>query len=227
MQLAFLMNPPPAVLVERLSRRYGRRWALVDVSFAVPAGTLVMLTGANGSGKSTLLRVLATALRPDRGTVQVFGTSDVLGIRRRSALLAHHAYHYEALSARENLRLVAGFLGRPAAAVAERLAEVGLADRADDAVSTFSAGMRRRLALARCLLQEPELALLDEPYAQLDRAGIRLVDDVVERLRARGATVIMATHALEHGTERAEIGIALHLGRVTFCGPAADHPRPS
>jgi heme exporter protein A len=186
-----------------------------------------MLTGANGSGKSTLLRVLATALRPDRGVVRVLGhdvAGDPTDIRRRSALLAHHTFLYEALSALENLRIVARFLGRDEQTLGDRLAEVGLADRADDAVTTFSAGMRRRLALARCLLQEPELALLDEPYAQLDPAGFRLMDTVLARLRARGATVIMATHMLEHGAERADVAVALRAGRVEYCGPAADLP---
>jgi heme exporter protein A len=84
--------------------------------------------------------------------------------------------------------------------------------------------MRRRLALARCLLQAPELALLDEPYAQLDPAGCRLVDGVLAALRARGATVIMATHLLEHGAARADLAIALRAGRVEYCGPAAAAP---
>ena len=218
------LPPPddrPAVLVEHLARRYGRRWALVDVSFEVPRGRLVMLTGANGSGKSTLLRVLATALRPDRGRVVVMGEDvprDAVAVRRRSALLGHQTFLYEALSALDNLRIVARFLGRDEAGLVDRLAEVGLAERADDAVATFSAGMRRRLALARCLLQEPELALFDEPYAQLDPAGFQLMDSVLARLRARGATVIMATHLLEHGAERADLQVALHLGRVASCG---------
>jgi heme exporter protein A len=218
----------PAVRASRLARRYGRRWALVDVSFEVPAGLLVMLTGANGSGKSTLLRVLATSLRPDAGEVTVLG-HDVRGekdaVRRRTALLSHQTFLYEALSAEENLHIASRFLGRPAADVRPRLAEVGLAERAHDPVGTFSAGMRRRLAFARCLLQEPEVALLDEPYAQLDAAGVRLVDEVVARLRARGATVIMATHQLEKGAAQADLALELRAGRVGFCGPAAELPR--
>jgi heme exporter protein A len=219
---------PPAVRASRLARRYGRRWALVDVSFEVPAGALVMLTGANGSGKSTLLRVLATSLRPDAGELAVLGLdvrAERDAVRRRTALLSHPTFLYEALSAEENLRIASRFLGRPPGDLRPRLEEVGLVDRAHDPVGTFSAGMRRRLAFARCLLQEPELALLDEPYAQLDPAGVRLVDDVVARLRARGSTVIMATHQLEKGRAQADLALELRAGRVGFCGAAAELPR--
>jgi heme exporter protein A len=199
----------------------------VDVSFEVPAGSLALLTGANGSGKSTLLRVLATALRPDRGAGAVLGHDLVTekdAVRRRTAFLSHQTYLYEALSAEENLRIAARFLGRGAGDLRSRLEEVGLAERAHDAVATFSAGMRRRLAFARCLMQEPEVALLDEPYAQLDAAGVRLVDDVVARLRARGSTVVMATHQLEKGAAQADVAVELRAGRVGFCGPAAELP---
>src|SRR3990172_988436 len=138
-----------------LSRRYGRRWALSDVSLGVPAGSVVMLAGRNGSGKSTLLRVLATALRPDHGSARVAG-HDVRHerdqVRRQVALLGHHSFHYEALTAHENLEIAASFLGRPCDP--GLLARVGLEERADDPVSSYSAGMRKRLALARVLRKD-------------------------------------------------------------------------
>ena len=208
-----------------LSRRYGRRWALSDVSLGVPAGSVVMLAGRNGSGKSTLLRVLATALRPDYGSARVAG-HDVRRerdlVRRKVALLAHHSFHYEALTARENLVIAASFLGRPCDP--SLLARVGLEARADDPVSSFSAGMRKRLALARVLLQDAAIVLLDEPYGELDPPGFALLDSVISELRARAATVIMATHLVDRGRALCDHALLLEEGRLAWSGPAAQMP---
>lgn len=219
----------PAVLAQGLCRRYGRRWALVDVSFAVAPGRAVMLAGRNGSGKSTLLRVLATAIRPDRGEARVAGhdvRADRDGVRRAVAMLSHYSYHYEAFSALENLQVAARFLGRDARrqALLPLLAEVALAERADDAVQTFSAGMRKRLALARALLQEASVVLLDEPYGELDPPGFRLVDRLFGVLKARGASLLMATHLLDRGAALCDDGLVLEAGRLVWAGPAKDLP---
>jgi len=222
----------PAVEAEGVCRRYGRRWALVNVDLSLPRGSALVVAGRNGSGKSTLFRVLSTLIRPDRGTTRIFGLdprADLHSARRRVALLSHHSNHYEALTALENLEVAARFLGRPAsrAALVPRLGDVGLAERADDPVMTFSAGMRKRLTLARTLLQEAEVVLLDEPYGQLDPPGFRLVDDVVVGLRSRGATVLVATHQLERGAALCERGLVLEAGRVAWTGPASDLVRGS
>jgi heme exporter protein A len=208
-----------------LSRRYGRRWALSDVSVGVPAGSVVMLAGRNGSGKSTLLRVLATALRPDHGSARVAGHDVRLErdlVRRKVALLGHHSFHYEALSARENLEVAASFLGR--ACDARLLQRVGLQARADDPVSSFSAGMRKRLALARVLLKDAEVVLLDEPYGELDPPGFALLDSVISELRSRAATVIMATHLVDRGRALCDRALLLEEGRLAWSGPAAQMP---
>jgi len=208
-----------------LSRRYGRRWALNDVSLGVPAGSVVMLAGHNGSGKSTLLRVLATALRPDHGSARVAG-HDVRRerdlVRCKVALLDHHSFHYEALTARENLEIAASFLGR--ACEPSLLARVGLEARADDPVGSFSAGMRKRLALARVLLQDAAIVLLDEPYGELDPPGFELLDRVIGELRARAATVIMATHLVDRGRRLCDRALLLEEGRLAWSGPAAEMP---
>jgi heme exporter protein A len=209
-----------------LSRRYGRRWALSDVSLGVPAGSVVMLAGRNGSGKSTLLRVLATALRPDHGSAWVAG-HDVRRerdlVRRKVALLDHHSFHYEALTARENLAVAASFLGRTSDTAV--LTRVGLAGRADDPVSSFSAGMSKRLALARVLLQDAAVVLLDEPYGELDPPGFALLDRVIGELRARGSTVVMATHLVDHGRRLCDRALLLEEGRLAWSGPAAEMPQ--
>ena len=220
-----------AVAAAGVCRRYGRRWALADVSFEVPAGALVMVTGRNGSGKSTLLRVLATAIRPDLGTVRILG-HDVRAerdlVRRKIGLLGHRTHLYEPLTALENLAVVARFLGADPgrSALLRQLEEVGLGDRGDDPVQTFSAGMRQRLALASVLLQRPEVVLLDEPYGHLDAAGFLLVDSLLQRLRAQGATVLMATHLMARGRRLCDLGLVLEAGRLVFAGAAAQLPVP-
>jgi heme exporter protein A len=212
--------------VREVSKRYGARWALVRVSFRLAGGETAMLAGRNGSGKSTLLRVLATALRPDLGTARVAGLDTVADrdlVRRRVALLDHRSHVYDALSALENLEVMARFLGDAALDRGRLLAvleEVGLADRAGDPVAAFSAGMRKRLALARVLLKTPEVALLDEPYGELDPPGFRLVDAVLDGLRRRGSTVFMATHLVERGREHCDRALVLAGGGVEWDGAA-------
>jgi heme exporter protein A len=218
-----------AVAATGVCRRYGRRWALLDVSFEIPQGSLAMVTGRNGSGKSTLLRVLATAIRADRGTVRILGLDardDRESVRRKIALLGHQTHLYEPLTALENLAVSARFLGADAGrrALLARLEEVGLADRGDDPVQTFSAGMRQRLALARVLQQEAQVVLLDEPYGHLDPPGFLLVDGLLQRLRRQATTVLMATHLVLRGRKICDLGLVLEAGRLVFAGAAANLP---
>ncbi len=206
-----------AIEVEGVSRRYGRRWALADVSFRVPSGAVMMVAGHNGAGKSTLFRVLATAIRPDRGKATVGGFDVVRereDVRKLTAMLSHQNYLYESLTAKENLEIAADHMRIGRDGIGALLEQVALAARADDLVSTFSAGMRKRLSFARVLLQQPRIVLLDEPYGALDPEGFTLVDDVVRTLRSRGVTVLMATHQIERGGALADEVLRLEQGRV-------------
>jgi heme exporter protein A len=217
----------PAVEATGLCRRYGRRWALVDVGLEIPAGRVAMVTGRNGSGKSTLLRILSTAIRPDRGEARIMGLDvrrQMASVRRHVSLLSHHAYHYEALTPLENLGVAARFMGLDAGreTLTAHLASFGLAERRDDPVSTFSAGMRKRLSLARTLLRESAVIMLDEPYGQLDPPGFRLVDRLLGSLRERGTTVLVATHLLERAASLADHGVVLEAGRLVWSGPASE-----
>lgn len=216
----------PAVEADGLCRRYGRAWALIDVDLQVPAGQALLVAGRNGSGKSTLFRVLAGALKPDRGAYRIGGRD---GVRHRqearagTALLGHYSNTWDALSALQNLQVLARFLGRPASrqALLPLLEEVGLAERADSPITSFSAGMRKRMAFARVLLQDPPVVLLDEPYGQLDPPGFAFVDALVPRLKAQGKAVLIASHMLEMSARLCDQGLALERGRVIYRGDAA------
>jgi heme exporter protein A len=214
-----------SIEVEGLGRRYGRRWALADVTFRVPAGTVMMVAGRNGAGKSTLFRVLATAIRPDRGRARV-GGFDVVShredVRKVTAILSHANYLYESLTARENLNVVADHLRMSRDKVPAVLDQVALGARGNDVVSTFSAGMRKRLSFARVLLQDPRLVLLDEPYGALDPPGFELVDEVIRDLKRRGTTVLMATHQWERGRKLADSELMLEAGRVVAPSSGAE-----
>lgn len=202
-----------------LSRRYGRRWALARLSFKLQSGDALLLTGHNGSGKTTLLKVLATALSPTVGTVKIFGRDVVTErdeVRQRVALLSHASALYEDLSAEQNLMLLARLLALPdpkkqTAAMLER---VGLSARADNPVRQFSAGMRKRLAIGRLLMKQPSLALLDEPFGELDPAGIAQMEGFIRDLKNAGATIVLATHLIEQGQSLTNQRLHLEGGRA-------------
>jgi ABC-type multidrug transport system ATPase subunit len=187
-------------LVE-LSRRFGRRRAVWKVTLAAHAREIVGLLGPNGAGKSTLIGMLATLVAPTSGTLR-FGGSDAAGdgaaLRARIGLLAHELHLYPELTARQNLTFFAKLYGLDAVRIVPAALEAaGLSDRADDDVSSFSRGMRQRLALERALLHKPRLLLLDEPFTGLDDRAVTLVSERLRDLAAAGAIVIVATHDLD------------------------------
>lgn len=217
-----------AVRADALSRGFGDRWALAGVNLRVRAGSSLLLAGHNGAGKTTLLRILAGLLRPTSGAVQVAGvdlSKDLHRARRKVALIAHQGQHYLDLSAGENLALVTRLLGRTQADASAALARVGLSERTDDVVRTFSAGMRKRLAFARILLQAPDVVLLDEPWGQLDPAGFRFVDELLGEFCADGRAVIVATHLVERAGRLLDHGLLLDGGSPAWVGAARDLPQ--
>jgi ABC-type multidrug transport system ATPase subunit len=190
-----------AVQVTDVSRHFGRRRALAQISIEARAGDIVGLLGPNGAGKSTLIGMLATLAAPTSGDVRYGGRSArEIGpdLRYRIGLLAHELHLYPELSARENLRFFAELYGLDAGSdVGAALERSGLTERGDDPVTGFSRGMRQRLALERTLLHNPRLVLLDEPFTGLDDHGVGLVSDRLRWLAAAGRIVIVATHDLD------------------------------
>lgn len=214
------MIPPhePALALEGIARRFGRRWVLRGVDFTVPRGRVVALCGRNGSGKTTLLRILSTALAPSRGSGRVMGhdLKDRASVRPLIGMLAHHAGLYDDLTATENLAFSLRMAGERADArqIAEALAATGLEPEAKERVRGFSAGMRRRLGLARLLLRPPALLLLDEPYASFDADGIALVNAFAARVAHEGGAVLVATHDIGRGATVLQEAVRLEAGRL-------------
>lgn len=214
-----------AVDLRQLSRLFGPTAGLARVSLRIEVGQVVVLRGPNGAGKSTLLRVVATEL------ASTFGTGTVLGfdlerqrvqIRRRLEFLGHRFRLYEDLTVEENLRFWVTMygIGRDVD-IGSALAQVGLAERAARPAGSLSQGMRQRLALARAAVRQPELLLLDEPYAGLDEDGKDAVDRLVAAARAARRTVILATHDLSRTLPLVDRVITMRGGAVF-----SDKPSP-
>jgi len=213
----------PALEVAGLAKRFGHVRALRGVDFALDAGDSLAVFGPNGAGKTTLLRILAGLLRPDAGTVRFGGEALVrsnAAHRRRVGLISHHSLLYDGLTAAENLVFYAKLYGlaRPKAAAAHALAGVGLEERAGDPVGTFSRGMVQRLAIARALLHDPEVMLLDEPFSGLDQRAAAALRDLLGRLRAERRTMVLVTHNIDEGLELATHVAIQVAGRFASLG---------
>jgi ABC-type multidrug transport system ATPase subunit len=216
------MRPPvdfSSLAFEEVSRHFGRRRALHRVSFSCESGQIVALLGANGAGKSTLLSVAATMLSPSSGRV-LYGSRTARdagdALRGRIGLLGHDLYLYPELTAAENLSFFARLYGidRIEARVGAALLASGLADRADDPVSSFSRGMRQRLALERALLHAPRLLLLDEPFSGLDDAASAALRDRLLTARREGAMILLTSHDLESLEGLVDGAYVLTAGRL-------------
>lgn len=199
----------PAVEARGVEKWYGALPALRGLDFTLAPGEFVAVFGPNGAGKTTLLRILTGAARPTRGTVRVAGVDPAEAggdARRRIGLLSHQSFLYPGLTAAENLDFYARLFGLPerAVRVAEALRSVGLAERAGDRVRGFSRGMRQRVALARTLLHDPSVVLLDEPYTGLDPHASAVLRATLERLHDGRRTVVLVTHNLSQGLEQAD-----------------------
>lgn len=210
------------VELDGLTRNYGERAALEDVTLALPPGKTLVVFGPNGAGKTTLLRVLAALLRPHSGCVKVLGEQlpeDAWRVRGRVGLLGHEPLLYRELTPRENLRYHARLHGVADERVEECLLAVSMAERADEPVRTLSRGMVQRVAVARATLHEPELLLLDEPYANLDPAAMELVEPLIGG--GRGRTRILTSHDPRRDLAEADLVLGLRAGHVALLADTA------
>jgi len=203
--------------LENIDKRYGGLYALRRVSLEIAAGQCVALAGRNGSGKTTLLRIAARLVRPSAGKLTFSpAVTEPAPTARNTGFVAHATMVYDELTAEENLLLFARLLEipEPAKRVEALLHEVGLFERRDSLVRTFSRGMRQRVAIARALLHEPSVLLLDEPATGLDPQGVNWLAETVQRLRKAGSTILMSLHGESEISALATRAIRLDAGTV-------------
>ena len=209
------------VAAEGVGKAFGRAVVLRDVTLRIQAGQAIAVFGPNGAGKSTMLRLFAGLMAPTGGRLRTFGVAGPdPAVRRRIGLVAHQSFLYPDLTARENLVFYARMFGL--SDVEERvrvwLDRVALADAAARPVRLFSRGMEQRLALARALIHEPDLVILDEPWTGLDAASSDWLADLLRELRDRGRTIVVATHDFQRGLDLATRVLIVHRGRVAWDG---------
>src|SRR5688572_26592069 len=187
-----------------LVKAYGLVPVLRKLDLAIEKGAFVALLGPNGSGKSTLIRLLAGLSRPTSGTILIGGWElprEAAAVRAQIGLVSHKALLYENLTARENLTFFSRLYNLSnrdtAARIPELLNRVGLGKRGDDLVRTYSRGMQQRLSIARALLHQPHVLLMDEPYTGLDQDASLILDELLIRAHQDGHTILMATHQLD------------------------------
>ena len=212
----------PAITVEHLTKSFGGRKAVDNVSFTLPEGAFLSVFGPNGAGKTTLLRMLATLARPTEGVITLAGINlkeEPEQAREAIGLISHNPMLYPDLTAEENLLLYAKLYGvrDPQKRVVELLDAVGLKHRRLDRVRTFSRGMTQRVSIARALVNDPSVVLLDEPYSGLDPHAMRIFDELIDSVR-ENRTFVMVSHDLDKGLALASHVLVLARGRVVHFG---------
>jgi ABC-2 type transport system ATP-binding protein len=220
----------PMIEIEGLRKEYRRfrgpaTVAVVGLDLSVPAGGVFGFLGPNGAGKTTTIRALLGLARPTAGHCRVFGVDtqhEFHRVQRRVGTMIETQALFLGFSGRRNLTLLAGMEAIPQSAVDHALDRVGLADRADDRLATYSLGMKQRLGLAAALLKDPELLVLDEPATGLDPAGIRDVRRLLRRLGDEGRTVFVSSHLLGEVQQMCDRVAVLSRGRCVAAGPVGE-----
>ncbi len=209
----------PLIRCEQVEKRFGHKRVLRDVSFSVAAGEVLSLLGANGSGKTTLLRIIASLDRPDKGEVwlgPVPLSTAANEIRRYIGVVAHTPLLYDRLTGAENLQFFARLydVKEPQRRIELLLQTLDLWRWRDSAVRTYSRGMSQRLAIARALLHDPPVVLLDEPDTGLDRESLKQMTGLIRQLRKRNRALLLTTHSMERAVAWADRVVELRAGRL-------------
>jgi ABC-type multidrug transport system ATPase subunit len=220
-----MIETSPMIETAGLSKRFGERVAVESVDLDVPRGCAYGFLGHNGAGKTTVIRMLLGLTQPDAGTMRISGRpvpqdrADVLaGV---GAIVEEPSFH-RYLTGLENLRIAADVRGGEARErIGSVLARVGLDDRGRDRVGTYSQGMRQRLGIARCLIADPELLILDEPMNGLDPGGILELRQLIGSLVGEGRTVFLSSHLLDEVEKTCDAAAVIDHGRIVEAGPIA------
>ena len=216
-----MSNEATFLTISGLRKSYGAREALRGIDLDLQRGEFLCLFGPNGAGKSTLLKIIATLLRPSSGQIKVLDydlKEQPEQYRRQLGMVSHQSFLYQDLTVLENLEFYATLYGveQPRERALKLLNQVNLADRSDMLAANLSRGMQQRLSIARALVNDPELLLLDEPYTGLDEYAASVLRDQLQLLHDRKRTIIMVTHNLRRGMESAtRLGI-LTRGKLAF-----------
>jgi heme exporter protein A len=215
------------IKVRKLVKRFGLKTVLKGMDFSVEDGEFVALIGPNGAGKTTFLRILSSLARPSMGAVSVAGYNlpkEAADVRRRLGVVSHQPLLYVDLTATENLKFYGGMYNLPnlSARIDEVLEMIGLTNRRDDLVRTYSRGMQQRLAIGRAVLHDPNVILFDEPYTGLDQDASAMLDDVLRTVAARGRTVVMTSHDLARTEDLATRFDVLSRGKIAASATRKD-----
>ncbi|MBC5863242.1 ABC transporter ATP-binding protein [Flavobacterium turcicum] len=209
----------PILTIENLNKRYGSVQALNNVSFTIQKGNVYGILGPNGSGKSTTLGIVLNVVNKTSGQYSWFGgsmaTHDAL---KKVGAIIERPNFYPYMTAQENLELVCKIKGINYAKVHEKLELVGLLERKNSKFSTFSLGMKQRLAIASALLNDPEILILDEPTNGLDPQGIHQIRDIIKVIAAQGTTILLASHLLDEVEKVCTHVVVLRKGVILYTG---------
>ena len=214
------MNQPETILsIKNLNKRYGALQALKNVSFDIHKGNVYGILGPNGSGKSTTLGIVLNVVNKTSGEYSWFGgTMETHQALKKVGAIIERPNFYPYMTAKENLELVCKIKGINYAKVNEKLELVGLTDRQNSKFSTFSLGMKQRLAIASALLNDPEILILDEPTNGLDPQGIHQIRDIIKQIATTGTTILLASHLLDEVEKVCTHVLVLRKGEILYTG---------
>jgi len=223
------MSDTLALQAEDVRKTFGHFTALAGVTLEVRRGEFLALFGRNGAGKTTFLKIAATLIRHTHGKLRIHGVDigeEPEQARRHIGFLSHNTYLYRDLTPVENLRFFAKLYGIHDAEnrIQALLDRVGLRRRLSDPVRTFSRGLHQRVGIARVMLHDPGLILLDEPYTGLDANAVDVLNQMLDESRAAGKTVVLTTHDMEQGLRGATRAAIIDRGKVVFDGSAKAQP---
>ncbi len=209
------------VEVKRIEKSFGNVLALQGIDLRVAKGEFLTIIGPNGAGKTTLLKILSTLMKPSAGEGKVVGfrlKQEEENLRRKIGMLSHYTFLYENLTAYENLKFYGSLydVKNIEREIKRVIQEVGLENRLHDTVRTFSRGMKQRVSIARCIIHDPLLLLLDEPYTGLDRWSGKRFTNILKSFHQEGKTIIMTTHDLSSSLELSDRIVILSSGKIVY-----------
>jgi heme ABC exporter ATP-binding subunit CcmA len=214
------------VVADGVIKQFGRFAALRGVTAEFTAGKLYVILGDNGAGKTTLLRIIAGLAQPTRGAISVLGTKALRDIRSEIGYMAHPSLLYDEMSAMENLRYFAGLYGVETARCRDVISSMKLDPDLDRPVGQYSQGMRQRLSLARALLNDPKLLLLDEPFSNVDARSAQEMANLLGHLRDHGKTLLVVTHHTGLLEPVANEFVRMEAGMITARTPTLPAAQP-